>query len=365
MLAARVWGILVVWVALCILLAIVVCPKVNSGFANADAVLTFAGLTAVAIERIVELMWAVIGLSKLGGWWPLKPVLDAIGTVESQTNTLLGTRIPDVEKALASVRQGLVAAGESTATIDAAVERITAENAAFNARVASAKAIAPGSSRLALMAGIAGDASDAVRVAGAAAGDAASAVTKATADAVQATDLAMTLVESFSDNPARRIASMLIGVGLGVVAAGFLGLNIFVAVLGDTNGSWAAVLGVVVTGVVVGLGSSPTHEVIKALQNYKASRGTTVVTEAVAGALGGGTDAGLGAASAEVTTSVPVRRARERAFALVGRSGSPAGGTGHEGAAVPAVPGVPGRAAPGPAVAGHAARRSYTLRSTT
>jgi hypothetical protein len=64
-----------------------------------------------------------------------------------------------------------------------------------------------------------------------------------------------------------------------MVAAGFLGLNIFAGVFsaGATFLSGdAALWGLLLSGFILGLGSSPTHEVIKAIQNYKKSRGAEV-----------------------------------------------------------------------------------------
>lgn len=80
------------------------------------------------------------------------------------------------------------------------------------------------------------------------------------------------LVASFSDNPGKRLLSLLLGALAGVVVAGVLGLDLFTAVLGtpDADGRLVATAwGVIFTGIVMGLGSSPTHEVVKALQEYK------------------------------------------------------------------------------------------------
>jgi hypothetical protein len=102
-------------------------------------------------------------------------------------------------------------------------------------------------------------------------------VDQATA-AVTAVD---SFVDSLNDNPGRRIISIYVGMLLGVAVAVVLALDVFNATLGTVLQSaipgWADhsfKWGVVVTGLVMGLGSNPTHELIKALQTYKQNQQT-------------------------------------------------------------------------------------------
>jgi hypothetical protein len=85
---------------------------------------------------------------------------------------------------------------------------------------------------------------------------------------------------TFKDNPGRRLLSIALGLVLGVGIAMAFGLDIFSAILTDPSTDQvagqgvstavsASLLGGVATGVLIGLGSSPTHEVIQALQEYK------------------------------------------------------------------------------------------------
>jgi hypothetical protein len=96
---------------------------------------------------------------------------------------------------------------------------------------------------------------------------------------------AMNLVTSFRDNPGRRLLSLLAGVAVGLLAAGALGFDIFTAILGvgqvtlpsqiplPTGGTLESLKwGVVVTGIVIGLGAEPAHQVIKILQETKQQR---------------------------------------------------------------------------------------------
>jgi hypothetical protein len=87
---------------------------------------------------------------------------------------------------------------------------------------------------------------------------------KATIDGMQ------DFLASFKDNPGRRLISIFVGAMIGVIVAGAFGLDVFRAVL-DNQGT-RNIGHILVTGVMIGLGSSPTHEVIRAIQEYKKNR---------------------------------------------------------------------------------------------
>jgi hypothetical protein len=107
----------------------------------------------------------------------------------------------------------------------------------------------------------------------------------------EAADRASAIIASFQDNPARRLAALILGASIGVLVAAGVGLNVFAATLVGPDGSTtdlprlvAGTFGVLLTGVLIGLGSAPTHEVVKSLQTYKDSRTapssvTTMVTD--------------------------------------------------------------------------------------
>jgi len=87
-------------------------------------------------------------------------------------------------------------------------------------------------------------------------------------------------VATFKDNPGRRLISICAGAILGLIAAWALGLDAFQAayqappgdVVGGVPPQWQ--WGIAVTGLLMGLGSTPTHEVIKLVQEVKKSRKT-------------------------------------------------------------------------------------------
>ena len=91
------------------------------------------------------------------------------------------------------------------------------------------------------------------------------------------------LVASFKDNPGRRLISIYLGSFLGMIIAGVVGMDVFQATLSsETVGAAQATMqmtaqffpyvGVAMTGLVIGLGSDPTHQVIQVLQEYKKAR---------------------------------------------------------------------------------------------
>ncbi len=88
-------------------------------------------------------------------------------------------------------------------------------------------------------------------------------------------------------NPVRRLISIFLDAYMGLAISGILGLDLIQAALqtqtlaadrvapgsflpGDLHG------GVVLTGIIIGLGANPVHEVIRAIQEYKKARKTTI-----------------------------------------------------------------------------------------
>lgn len=88
--------------------------------------------------------------------------------------------------------------------------------------------------------------------------------------AVEALDAMYGWVDTLLLNPGRKLMSIFAGALVGLVVAWAFGLDLVHAALTVAPPSgWA--WGIAVTGVVVGLGSNPTHELIHAIQSYKQS----------------------------------------------------------------------------------------------
>ena len=262
----------------CAVIGALIAPRgSNPGFADAAAVLAFAGLAAVAIERSIEGIFTVLA-SPLGQWWPLSTVKRLFDTVEEQTNALFTDVFGRVKAALVEAQTAAEASDQGVEEIEAAIAQVEAAHGSLSAQFEDARRnLAPGSSRLQRVSEVNRAMSDQLAIASEAAGKVAIEAHRALTAAAETTDRALLVISAFDDNPARRMASLIMGASIGMLAAGGLGLNLFAATLGDADGSavpglLAGALGVVLTGIVIGFGASPTHEVIGALREYKEGR---------------------------------------------------------------------------------------------
>ena len=110
---------------------------------------------------------------------------------------------------------------------------------------------------------------------------------------------------SFKDNPGRRILSLELGIIGGLAVALFTGVDVFAGVANEgepaANLVAASIGGILFTGVLMGLGSSPTHEVIRVLQESKTARkaATSPEVEQEAGGTSGAAAGGPVAAPSE------------------------------------------------------------------
>jgi hypothetical protein len=275
-----------------ILIGALVAPsEPNSGFVSAAAVLTFVTAAAVGIERIVEGFFAFVDrASNWGGWWPLKQVTNSILAFEKNTKKLLeeplAAAIHDLNAMKDAAKTADKITDEGVKTIEANIKTYERTRIQLHDRLGSLEKLAPGSPRfdranevsVAATATLDEIAKDTARLAQTLKDD----VTR-TADALTgACNEATDVVTAFSDNPARKVLSLILGSVLGIAIASFMGLNLFLAIVDDPDSQpaggacddqAAACLdgkaGVVVTGVIIGLGANPTHEVIAALRRRR------------------------------------------------------------------------------------------------
>ena len=76
------------------------------------------------------------------------------------------------------------------------------------------------------------------------------------------------ILEEFKDNPGRKVISIYFGAILGIAVATIAEVDVFHA---TENHDVLGALAVPLTGILMGLGANPTHEVIAALKTYKES----------------------------------------------------------------------------------------------
>ncbi len=249
-------------VVLTLLVAIVLRPP-EVEQENAAAMLTLITAAAVGIERVIETFWIVMGFNGRP-WWPF---------------TAVGSRVQEMVNALDDDLEPLQnKAGEILGQVDEGAERAT-ELANRFPNLDQAKWLFDDLDKL-------GPSNRRVRDLARAASTSAKwfeenspeKEVKTAAAAIQWKVRALEgFLDTFNDNPGRRLISICLGCIIGVIAAGALGLDALQATLGTTP-SVAVVLpnlGTAMTGIVIGLGASPTHEIIRTLQETKQNRAST------------------------------------------------------------------------------------------
>ena len=281
--------------AVCLVIATVIAPtEGNKNFKDAASVLTLVGLTAVAIERLIEGAFTVLA-GPLGQWWPLREVNKEFRTYETQANAVFTDVLPKVKAAVEEAQKIAVAANEPVDQFAGVVDRLDTESKRLKVRLTDVTTkLSPGSTRLQRVSEVVGSLNTELDSACSIAGSAATIAKKALDEANETGDRALTIISSFDDNPARRVAALVVGASLGMIVAGGVGINLFVATLAADDtlvpgapGWLLGRAGVLLTGVVIGLGSGPTHEVVKALQSYKDDRKGAEVVQTTPPVTGG------------------------------------------------------------------------------
>ena len=316
----------IMWVALCGLIFFGLflgvahfskAPKVGS--ANAATILALITAAAVGIERALEMGWTIVGQMK-NSWWPMNAIGKQINKLVDDLDNKLDVPFKEVEQVIAKLKAGNDTA-EAVAirlgvTLDKAKELVKeadelalkwgvttineairlAENAQSEFTLARNQLLdqrgrATSSQQVNLLAASAWQSVQYL-----------DALLPNVLKKIEATEQAIVgvsdFVATFKDNPGRRLLSIYLGAIIGMVVAGMVGLDVFQAVAADTSsggtvaakivlagattvaqpeqGSFLAklfpYLGVAATGLLMGLGSSPTHEVIQSLKEYKKSR---------------------------------------------------------------------------------------------
>lgn len=261
-------GLLAVGVG--IVLTYVFAPLPNQGARDAAAALAIIGAASVGIERLIEMGWTALG-SFLGDWWPLSVVKQQVEALENDLDPIVDKFYADASNALDLVS----AAGKLTAEeLTNAKAEIGAQRSSLTTQLDALRGMAPDSQRAQLLYVATRQKVDVIA---SKYSDFSDDVVRAVNEAQQSITALGDFVATFKDNPGKRLISIWAGMLLGLGAAGFLGLDVFVAVLGPDG---VAVtprpdpIGIVATGLIIGLGSGPTHEVIKVLQEIKKSRAT-------------------------------------------------------------------------------------------
>jgi hypothetical protein len=246
---------------LAFVLVAVLSPGPNVQFASSTAILGIITGVAVGIERILETLWTFVSQFK-GSCWPMNLVSEQVNKLVSGLDTTLK---PFYDKATATVAD-LKDKEQWTE------EQITAYMNDVNElkdRLSKLKTLAPDSQKVNLLAASAFQGINYLNTKY-------PGLQTASTVANQAITGVSDFLATFKDNPGRRLISIYVGAILGLIVAGVAGLDVFKALETPPTGAAAKTQcwhwGVAITGLLMGLGSNPTHEVIRAIQEVKKGR---------------------------------------------------------------------------------------------
>jgi len=233
-----------------VLMALFSSPS-NTGLRDVAAALTIIAAVSVGIERVLEGFWTYIGLT-INAWWPLNVISDDITKMATNLDQILAPFYQALQKA---VDDANIAEKWTQDQYEAAKKEIED----FQNYMNQLKTIAPGNQTGLAIASAATQLISQIQQ------------KYKTLDTVatfanQAISGFANFIVTPADNLGRRFISLFLGMYLGLVVAWVLGLDLLQAIFAT---SLVLHLGVVLTGLVMGLGSSPTHEVIQVLQNWK------------------------------------------------------------------------------------------------
>jgi hypothetical protein len=239
------------------------------GTADAAATLTFITAAAVGIERTIEAMWTVVG-GVVGTYWPLNTISRQVQTMVDDLNNALKPFHDKSALGLDLLAQNGKLTPQQLADAEAEITRM-------KARFDSLLSLTPDNQRVQLLAASASqNVAYLYKKYGKALPDLQQANLKQAVDtAGAAINGLQDFLSTFKDNPGRRLISIYLGAVLGLIVAGMFGLDLFQAVLqsppqpGTSN---LVHLRIILTGLAIGLGSNPTHEIIQAVQAYKEGR---------------------------------------------------------------------------------------------
>lgn len=235
--------------------------KPSGAFQNAATALAFISAAAVGIERIIEGWWSAVDLIN-----PQWPDVGAQSKQLKDANQKLQSAVKNIQNALDQLLTGSIEVKAKLAEAPQAIQALRRTLEQLN--VASAT-----DSKLP---GLVADAQKAIGAVQAFD----PALQTAAAEAPGVLSNLSAFVETFKENPIRRFISLFLGALLGLGLARVFSLDLIEAAVqapGNTPIPWTSHgflphPDIALTGLIIGLGSNPTHEVVKAIQDFKQSQ---------------------------------------------------------------------------------------------
>ena len=238
------------------------------GTAQAIALTSFI---ALAIERLIELAWLTVARMK-NAWWPFNQLAAEVDRRVSNINQLsekfFSDAIVEAEKLKGDTASAVKLHDDASKWIAEFQKEAEAalKDVKDNDRVAAAsQSLFTSAAKVELLLGRSAPHVALVQQA-----------------AVGLADF----TASVKDNPAKRMLSILFGSTLGMLITLTLGLDAISASLYEGNtktfASWSFWIftldgvGVALTGILLGFGAAPTHEVLKALEQIRKARAASI-----------------------------------------------------------------------------------------
>lgn len=253
----------IIALAAAVTLTMLFSPPETNKVRDPGAALTIISLSSVSIERILEGFWTYIGLI-FGNWWPFSAIDKQINAMASNLDSVLE---PFYQQLTNAVEKAKTADNWTEEQYAAAQQDIEG----FQQTIDQLKNLPPGSQQSLAMASASSQLISNLQQ------KYQTINTVATVADQSITSFAQLIVSPTGDNLGRRFISLFIGTLLGFGVAGIFGLDLMQAILTSAlSGQPSAEplphhLGIVLTGLVMGLGSSPTHEALKVVQALKTS----------------------------------------------------------------------------------------------
>ncbi len=229
---------------------------------NTAATLGLISAVALGIERVLEAMWTMIASTK-GGWWPLS-VLN--GQVTALIDDVDSQIVPIFQEAAENLKVAKEAGEMTREQVDMAWRELEK----IRGRIEEFRDLAPNNQQVNLYAVTAFQGINYVQ----------RRYPRMVKD-INAANQAITglsdFVATIKDNPGKKLLSMYAGSVFGMLITAVIGLDVFQATgFGAIDAGPISTLfpsvGVALTGILVGLGSNPTHDVIRSLQEIKQNR---------------------------------------------------------------------------------------------
>lgn len=240
-------------------------------FKDAAAAATFTTGAAIVIERLIETGWVLVSTTELGSYWPMSGIAAYAGAMVNGLSAAFKPFVDEADNVLKMANGAVTDATKAAASIKTDVANFETEIQNLQ------KQGRPGTQQSLLLSAAT---SQRVQYLQAKYKSVIATVTNAAEVAGTTVNGLQNFVATFKDNPGRRIISLCLGGIMGIATTSVLGLDLFQALANDPHltppaGShldFFRALHIVFTGLVIGLGAGPTHELIRLIQEAKESR---------------------------------------------------------------------------------------------